>query len=384
MPQISRPCPICAGTAADLCLANPMAAVGGFDMSYTVVRCSHCGFHYAQQLADGATFSAYYQSVSKYDAPESVAPVDQARIDATVRFIEDRVAKSERIADLGCGYGALLGGLQAAGWQHLQGLDPAPNAAQCALKMFGVRGIQSGMMSEAHRVLNLQEVDLICIMCVLEHLPQLRQDLTQLLSKLRPGCKVLLEVPAIECFLNPNSEPFGEFSLEHIQFFDTPSLVNLMHSLGAKQLALELLDLPMVASGSMFGLFEWSGSFPENPRYECAGTDTLMAYIAESRRQLDRALQRVPAGPLIVYGAGSHTARLLAHLEKRPDCSIQGIVDGNPNLEGKLMGRWTVRAPSTIHETPGIPVLVSSFRSQNAIASHLQKSAANPLVLMYH
>jgi SAM-dependent methyltransferase len=384
MPQTSRPCPICSGTIADLCLENPMAAVGGFDMSYTVVRCRHCGFHYAKHLASDATFGAYYQSVSKYDAPESVAPVDLARIDATVRFLDDRVAKSERIADLGCGYGALLGGMQSAGWQHLQGLDPAPNAAQCALNMFGVGSIHRGMMSEAHMVLNLQEVDVICIMCVLEHLPQLRQDLTQLFSKLRPGCKVLLEVPAIECFLNPNSEPFGEFSLEHIQFFDTPSLVNLMHSLGAKRLALELLDLPMVASGSMLGLFEWSGSFPKDPQYERAGTDTLMDYIAVSRRQLDRALQRVPSGPLIVYGAGSHTARLLAHLEKIPGCSILGIVDGNPNLEGKLMGRWTVRAPSTIHETPDIPVLVSSFRSQNVIASHLRKSAANPLVLMYH
>lgn len=361
-----------------------MAAVGGFDMSYTVVRCSHCGFHYAQQLADNATFSAYYSSVSKYDAPESVAPVDQARIDAAVRFLDGRIAKTERIADLGCGYGALLGGLQTTGWLHLQGLDPAPNAAQCALKMFGVRGIQRGMMSEAHTVLNLQDVDVVCIMCVLEHLPQLRQDLAQLFSKLRPGCKVLVEVPAIECFLNPDSEPFGEFSLEHIQFFDAPSLVNLMRSLGAEQLALELLDLPMVASGSMLGLFQWSGTFPEAPRYERARTDTLAAYIAESQQQLALALQRVPAGPLIVYGAGSHTARLLAHLEKKPGCSILGIVDSNPNLEGKKMGRWTVRSPASIHETPGTPVLVSSFRSQNAIASHLKKTAANPLVLMYH
>ena len=383
MTQTSRTCPICAGAAADPCLANPMAAVGGFDMSYTVVRCSHCGFHYAQQLADNATFSAYYQSVSKYDAPESVSPVDQARINATVRFLDGRVAKTQRIADLGCGYGALLGGLQATGWLHLQGLDPAPNAAQCALKMFGVRGIQRGMMSEAHTVLNLQDVDVVCIMCVLERLPQLRQDLAQLFSKLRPGCKVLLEVPAIECFLNPDGEPFGEFSLEHIQFFDTPSLVNLMRSLGAQQLALELLDLPMVASGSMLGLFQWSGTFPEAPRYERARTDTLAAYIAESQQQLARALERVPAGPLILYGAGSHTARLLAHLEKIPGCSVQSIVDSNPNLEGKQMGRWTVRSPSSIHETPDIPVLVSSFRSQNAIASHLQKTAANPLVLMY-
>lgn len=364
MPQISRPCPICMADDSVQCLENPMAAVDGFDMSYTVVRCKQCGFHYAKQLADNATFSAYYQSVSKYDAPGTLPPVDQARINASVHFLDGLVKKSAHIVDLGCGYGALLGGLKSAGWQHLQGLDPAPNAAQCALEMFGIHGLQRGMMSEAHEVLNLQEVDLLCIMCVLEHLPELKQDMAQLLSKLRPGCMVLVEVPAIEFFPNPNSEPFGEFSLEHIQFFDAPSLNNLMRSLGAGPLALELLDLSMVASGSMLGLFEWSGTAPATPTYTHPHTDILTTYIAQSQQQLERALQQVPAGPLIVYGAGSHTARLLAHLEKKSGCTVQ--------------------SPASIHDTPDIPVLVSSFRSQNAIASHLQKFSTNPLVLMYH
>ena len=360
-----------------------MAAVGGFDMSNTVVRCGHCGFYYAKQLPDSATFSAYYESVSKYDAPGALPPVDQARVDATVRFLDGRVAKTARIADLGCGYGALLGGLQNAGWQYLQGLDPAPNAAHCALEMFGVRDIRRGMMSEAHVVLNLQEMDMVCIMCVLEHLPHLKQDLAQLLSKLRPGCKVLLEVPAIEFFSNPKTEPFGEFSLEHIQFFDAPSLTNLMHSLGAERLALELLDLPMVASGSILGMFEWSGKVPTKPTYFRPQTGTLVTYIKQSQQLLDLALQRVPSGPLIIYGAGSHTARLLAHLEKIPDCAIHSIVDSNPNLAGKKMGLWTVQSPSSIQAAPSVPVLVSSFRSQNAIANHLKTFASNPLVLMY-
>lgn len=361
-----------------------MAAVGGFDMSYEVVRCSCCGFHYAQQLPDVETFRAYYHSMSKYDAPGSVAPVDQTRIAATVHFLEGRIQKSERIADLGCGYGALLGGLKAAGWRQLQGLDPAPNAASSALKMFGVSNIHRGLMSEAHTVLDLKSVDLVCIMCVLEHLPRLREDMVQLLSSLRPGCKVLLEVPAIECFHIADCEPFGEFSLEHIQFFDMNSLSNLMRSLGAYELALELLHLPMVASGDMLGLFEWGGSFLPESHFQSSPHDAMGAYIAASQSQLAQALQRVPAGPLIVYGAGSHTARLLAHLDRIPGCEVCGIVDSNPNLEGKRMGRWTVRSPASILETPQIPILVSSFRAQEAIASQLRQFAPNPLVRLYH
>ena len=176
-------------------------------MSYTVVRCRQCGFHYAAELADSATFSAYYESVSKYDAAGVLPPVDQARIDATVRFLENRVGKQERIADLGCGYGALLGHLQRAGWQHLVGLDPAPNAAPSALEMFGVQDVRRGTISSAHEVLNLEELDLVCIMSVLEHLPQLKQDMAQLLTRLRPGCKVLVEVPAAEFFTQSQAEP---------------------------------------------------------------------------------------------------------------------------------------------------------------------------------
>ncbi len=384
MSLTTHACPICSHTEAKPCLDNPMAAVGGFDMSYKVVRCGHCGFHYAQQLPDANTFSPYYRSVSKYDAPESVAPVDRARVDATVRFLVGRVGKSDRIADLGCGYGALLGGLQASGWQHLQGLGPAPNAAACALKMFAVCNIHRGMMYEAHAVLDLQSVDLVCVMCVLEHLSQLRQDMVELLERLRPGCETLLEVPAVECFLKPNCEPFGEFSLEHIQFFDTDSLANLMQSLGARQLALELLDLPMVASGSMLGSFEWGGSIPDEPVFQRSESGAMQKYIEASQHQLDLALRRIPAGPVIVYGAGSHTARLIAHLERISGCEVQGIVDSNPSLEGKRMGHWTVRTPSSIQETPDVAVLVSSFRSQEAIAAHLRKTAPNPLVLFYH
>ena len=69
MSRDTRPCPICDHADSEPCLQNTMAAVGGFDMSYTVVRCTHCGFHYARELANQATFSAYYQAVSKYDAP---------------------------------------------------------------------------------------------------------------------------------------------------------------------------------------------------------------------------------------------------------------------------------------------------------------------------
>lgn len=383
MPPISRSCPICSSDFADFYFENNMATVGGFDMSYKIAHCLNCGFHYARNLPESSTYSAYYQSVSKYDVQSKLSAVDQQRIDLTVHFLEGRVDKHAKIVDLGCGNGGLLAGLQKNGWQNLQGLDPAPNSAQLARTIYGVLDIARGTLSEAHDVLNLQEVDVVCIMSVLEHLPNLRQDLEQLFANLPIGCKILLEVPAIEFFPSLNFEPFGEFSLEHIQFFDLQSISNLMSSLGAKTVAIELIDLPIVASGAILGLFEWNGRETGNLDFSFTQSNLMHRYIEQSHQYLNLALNKIPNGPLIVFGAGSHTARLLSHLENSTRSEVISIIDSNTNLIGKKMGRWTVSSIDTICKTPEIPVLVSSFRSQNSIAARLKEFVTNPIILMY-
>lgn len=383
MKQLNRPCPVCGYDDISLVFENEMASVGGFDMSYSIGRCCNCGFHYANQLPDVATYGRYYQAVSKYDTPGITSAVDQARIDATVQFCERYISKDDGIADIGCGYGALLGGLQAAGWNRLHGIDPAPMSAKCALERYGLTSIHHATLAQAHDVLNLAEVDLVCCMAVLEHLPNLRQNLTDLLKKLRIGCKVLVEVPAIECFSATNNEPYGELSLEHIQFFSQTSLRNLFNSLGARTIAIELLPLPMVASGSLFGLFEWRGTPPTSTLFEVESGEAFSGYVAESNRQMKAALSCIPEGPLIIFGAGSHTARLLPQLERNTGCDVVAIVDNNPNLTGKTMGRWVIQAKDGVYKTTSVPILVSSFRAQGAIAESLRASAQNPLILLY-
>lgn len=378
-----RKCPVCEQGEVAVVFENEMAPVGGFDMSYSVGCCCNCGFHFAHQLPDTATYGSYYQAVSKYDAPGATSAVDQARVDAAVQFCEHHIGKDAVIADLGCGYGALLGGFHAAGWTRLQGIDPAPMSAKCALERYGLTDIHQATMAQAHEALNLAEVDLVCCMAVLEHLPGLRQDLGALLQKLRAGCKVLVEVPAIECFSAANNEPHGELSLEHIQFFSQTSLRNLFNSLGARTIALELLPLPMVASGSLFGLFDWGG-VPSTPTpFEVESGGAFSAYVAESSQQMKAALSRIPEGPVIIFGAGSHTARLLPQLERKTGCDVVAIVDNNPNLTGKTMGQWVIQAKDWVYKSPSVPILVSSFRAQGAIAESLRTSVQNPLILLY-
>lgn len=378
----SRACPVCRCTEATPLFDNRMLAIGEFDMSYEVGRCQGCGFHFAHRLPPASQYGAYYKAASKYDVASSVSALDRLRIEAAVDLMGRWIPKDHRVVDLGCGYGAMLAAMRDAGWQRLQGVDPAPQSALRARENFGLEGIHCGTLDNAHECVDLQGADLVCLMAVLEHLPHLRTDLEQLVARLRPGARLLVEVPAIEGFRADGAEPFGEFSIEHIQFFSFASLRNLLSSIGMQVIAEQAQDLPLAGTGSAFVLAERTAvpiPAPLAPEPQ-ARFDT---YIADSERIMQGALQRVPAGRFLVYGAGSHSARLLPRLPAEAQARIAGVVDGNANLTGKPFGAWTVQLPATIADTPELPILVSSFRAQNDIAASLRSKFPNPLVLLY-
>lgn len=353
-------------------------------MSYTVGRCQKCSFFFADTLADDQTFCSYYQSLSKYDVASEISELDRLRIDAAVKICQGKIPHDAMIVDLGCGYGALLSRLKTAGWTHLYGVDPAPNSAERGRKLFGLEKIYCGMMAQAHYFISLAKADLVCITGVLEHLPHLRVDVSGVLEKLRPGCRILVEVPALERFSGLNSEPFGEFSLEHIQFFSTTSLENFFGSFGAKSLALKIVDLPIGNADSLFGLFELTGEAPASFEPKPEHSDAITKYIDDSKQRLDNALLRIPHEPLVIYGAGSHTARLLPHLERMTGRgTVVAVVDNNPNLLNKTIGQWVIQSPSIITSLPNTHILISSFRFQNEIATSLRNQYPNPVVLLY-
>lgn len=378
----SRACPVCRSTEATPLFANRMLAIGDFDMSYEVGRCQGCDFHFAHRLPPASQYGAYYKAASKYDVASSVSALDRLRIEAAVALMGPWIPKDHRVVDLGCGYGAMLAAMRDAGWQRLQGVDPAPQSALRAREIFGLEGIHCGTLDNAHECVDLHAADLVCLMAVLEHLPHLRTDLEQLVARLRPGARLLVEVPAIEGFRADGAEPFGEFSIEHIQFFSFASLRNLLSSLGMQVIAEQAQDLPLAGTGSAFVLAERTAA-PAPTALAPEPQARFDAYIADSERIMQGALQRIPAGRFIVYGAGSHSARLLPRLPAEAQARIAGVVDGNANLTGKPFGAWTVQPPAWIANAPDLPILVSSFRAQNDIATSLRAKFPNPLVLLY-
>ncbi|HEX5392717.1 MAG TPA: class I SAM-dependent methyltransferase [Rhodocyclaceae bacterium] len=380
-----RPCPICLADQPASLHLNAMAPVDGLDLSYRVCRCAQCGFHYAADLALPETYETYYRNLSKYDVPrmgDFPSPLERLRASASLDICRPHIPGNAAVADIGCGRGALLHAFKEAGHDRLYGLDPAPASAAS----LGLGPVLQGSIEEAHR-LPLGELDLVCLMGVLEHLPQLREDMNALAAALPKQARILIEVPALERFLRPRSEPFGELSLEHVQYFSKPSLVRLMAALGYEALTTTFVALDGDgACDSLFGLFARADAPMQAASAETC--DTMDAYIAQSRRDLASALASLTqAAPqrFAIYGAGSHSARLLPALEAQGLLErVAFIADGNPNLQGKRLGSFTVVSPQALDEDSALPVLISSYRAQAPIAKALQaRHPQRPLLKLY-
>lgn len=378
-----RNCPVCECSSSDVIFDNQMTPVDNLDMSYSIGRCADCGFYFANDLPDNGVYSQYYENLSKYDGLVASNSIDLERVACIGEFCEIHLGKDVVILDVGCGSGLLLAELKRRGWSNLIGIDPAPNATTTANQLFGLTEIHSGTLANAHELVDLKKVDVVCLMAVLEHLPRLREDLQSILSKVKIGCKVLVEVPAIPRFNGYSGEPYGEFSLEHIQYFTSRSLRNLLVAVGAEALDVEIMKLSVEDGGDLLGLFECVGkSSPIDAKVDMDAL-SFSRYISDSEQRFCGLLDRIPRGAIIVYGAGSHSARLLRKLESVDEVSILAVVDGNSNLIGKSIGQWTIQSPEFLLLYPDIPIVISSYRAQNAIILDLKKAVKNPIVVLY-
>lgn len=382
-----RPCPVCGTAGADALHFNRLAPLDGHDLSYRVASCAGCRFAFADRLAAPDTYERYYRSLSKYDIAASVLEVpevDRMRARATVDLLAAHVDRGERIIDLGCGSGVLLDALRRGGWSRVAGLDPAPGAGERARRLFALEEVHPGSLRDLPPQLEVGNAGLVCLAGVLEHLPRLREELEALLSRLAPGAKVLVEVPALERFGPEKFEPFGEFSLEHLQYFSAASLRALFAALGFRPLALDLVRLPTGTTDSVLALFARG----EAQRLDAPeDLPLLQSYVERSARGMAEVLARIDACDarrIFIYGAGSHSARLLPELLARGmGDRLAGILDANPNVQGKSLGPLRIEAPEALGRDPRATVLLSTFRSQESLARALAARYANPQLHLY-
>lgn len=388
----SRACPVCLAKKARHLFRQVFSefSEGGLLTGYDLVVCEECGAAYADNIPAREVFDTYYARMSKYEQSQrsgELSQTDRDRFLQIADMLAPHLRPEFRIVDVGCATGGLLAELQRRGFKRLLGLDPSPGCATVAKRLYGI----DVRTTTIHELTALDECFNVAVLIgVFEHLPELDESITSLAGILQPGGLLYLEVPDASSYFEHFSAPYQFFSIEHVNFFSPVSLCNLMARRGFEcvfaRKAIRYLG-PKSIEPAVSGLFSFTGKSAP-PKRDQETEPALLKYLQSSRRlesEIQETIARVAASqvPVAVWGAGTHTLRLLETSELA-SARILSIIDSNTRYRGKKLRGIPIVAPSEFHSSEAT-IIISSQVAESEIKAQIREQLhwPNPLVCFY-
>jgi SAM-dependent methyltransferase len=393
-----RACAVCDSTTSKLLFRQTFSEMssGSLLEGYDVVVCEECGFGFADHIPAQAGFDAHYRDMSKYEYQDQggqETEYDLCRFrsitDCIIPFLPD---SNVRLLDVGCATGRLLALLKEKGYGNVIGLDPSPVCSQAAQRLYGVR-VMAGTIYEINNVMaDEQTFDCVILTGVLEHIRDIHQALLQMRGLLVNGGLLFIEVPDATDFASWPDAPFQEFSTEHINFFSTVSLDNLMQRYEfVRVFSQQILRdqtfgtvMPVVTA-----IYRKENDIKPFTRIRDESTERgLVDYISTSQKVesgIQRAIDMLVqcAKPIVIWGVGTHTLRLLT-TSRLSQANIRAFVDSNPRYHGKHLSGCSILAPSELRNHPEA-ILISSRVFQSVIEKQIREELKlnNEIVTLY-
>jgi SAM-dependent methyltransferase len=398
---MKRDCSICGSNRKTVVYQPRFSSPSACDnyTGYDVVVCERCDFAYADKVPPQAFFENYYKAPIKTVqdlAKRRSSQTDEGGFEcesdvrlhvATLNTLKTFLNEEKRILDIGCGSGHLLSLFHNSGFKHLMGIEPSSAASAIARQEYGLNVITASLCDD----IEAGEFDFIILSHVLEHVSELRHFLFGCASLMAEGGQIYVEVPDASRFglsLDPkmdtvweyNRDLFAQFCPEHINFFTSVSLTNLMVSCGFRKVFLEpqvsimgviasVWDrVPLQKDTTVLGALQ---SYIEGAEAACQTPMAIIEEILVSKQEI------------LVWGAGLHTQRLLA-IGKLGKLQIRAFVDSNPAYQGQQLAGRPIIEPAQARQFPSLPIMISSKRLQAEIAGQISAMGLpNPVLLLY-
>ena len=392
----SRDCPICGSTSQRVFFHQEFAAVeqAAPFSGYDVVACDRCGFAYADGIPDQETFDRYYRDMSKYEYAQrdgAESEYDRRRLAVTADMIASHLPSTGvSILDVGCASGRLLANLRDRGFVNVTGLDPSPACAAAAARLYSI----------AVRTMTLEAIartdvhfDVVIMVGVLEHLRDLDAAFDHLRALLSPRGLLYVEVPDVTAFADWMNAPYQEFSTEHINFFSPISLSTLMGRQGFTPVFLEQNHRDQSCGTVMSNISavyrKEEVSVPREIRFDPDAAKGLERYLAHCEADEAHLRAQIDAiadarRPILVWGVGTHTSRLMA-TSRLAETDIVAFIESNSRYHGKTLHGRPILAPEALKQRHE-PVLISSRVFQREIIDQIREGLGcpNELILLYN
>lgn len=217
MPELVESCPSCRST-----VSAPFDQRQFHGQPVTNVICRSCGLVYQSPRMTQAESQAFYEAEYRllYQGQEGPNPKDLSvqagRARAILEFTSSQVKECRRLLEIGCSTGILLKELKDHYHAEAVGIEPG-NAYRQHARSLGLEVYASlDELAQNHPA----SFDLLCMVHVLEHLPEPVEYLDSLRQKyLSPGGWLLLEVPnlfAHDCFEVAHMVSFSAHTLKQV------------------------------------------------------------------------------------------------------------------------------------------------------------------------
>jgi SAM-dependent methyltransferase len=388
----TRPCPVCLARDGRVLFHQVFSAFseGGLLTGYDLTICEECGAAYADRIPARNVFDTYYARMSKYEQSHlsgEISQVDKERFEHLAGMLQPHLRPDSRVLDVGCATGGLLAALQGRGFYHLLGLDPSPACAAAATRLYGIEARTMTL----HQLTTLQErFDVAVLTGVFEHLPELEESITSLIKILKPGGLLFVGVPDASSYYQEFSAPYQFLSVEHVNYFSPVSLGNFLARRGFEAVfARKMVSRlgPNSFEPCVVALFSLTGKTAP-PQRDKHTEPALLKYLEKSRHLEEEIQQKITRlaesqVPLAVWGAGTHTLRLLetSHLA---DARIVAFIDSNPRYQGKQLRGIPIISPWEFKATEAT-ILISSQVAESEIKAQIQNHLrwSNPIVCLY-
>ena len=409
-----RACPVCGESLVEPLQEMAFAVPDNCALPdhYAIVWCGTCGFVFADVDACQRDYDRFYAKLSKYEAATASGggeqPLDRARLDGLAAYLAERFGDRDApLLDAGCGSGGLLVALRDVGFTDMTGLDPSSGCADSVRRGgFGaaVGGILPGtLVSEAGADAMAVAVGdapefagrfaYVTLSHVLEHLYDLHDGLANVVSWLRPGGLVYIEVPDAGRYNEHYVVPDYYFDLEHINHFDEGSLRNLAAGVGldvvdvveksipvSSTLAYPAIGMVCRATASAAGP---AGVAPASLTRTRAARDSVVEYLRMSRDDPAWApLDALAASGerVAVWGAGSLAQRLMTG-GPLSRCAIEAFVDNDAKKQGSTLAGVPVHAPRWLRGFDGPVVVVAAVKGDEVVAQIRAMGLPNRVVI---